>query len=1251
MRQLNIKEKLPLQGVSLVEASAGTGKTFSITKMILQALLSGVGGEDNSNFKVTIEEILVVTFTEAATKELRSRVRTELHKFEKYLTSDKSKPNEEYDAILALSNLDEKDRLISIRMALLNIDQAPIHTIHSFCQRMLTENAFESKIAFGAELLTDTTELIQEIAENFWRKHFVNISEKEKELYSKVKFETILDLTEKFLQYHNVELVNVPVEDLDISKKQLLTIQKELPQWDFDALQKEMLDYFKVNAKNLNKPFGEKYYEETIENSIQNLKNGILDFNEMSIFSKKKISEKLQKKLKDSGFILPDADFFEKVKPISKITDPIRQMSIVYKELYEYTQSEFIRLKVARHILTFDDLINKLYDVLREESVLSVKPLTELIRSKYRIAFVDEFQDTDKQQYYIFKYVFGESADHGFFMIGDPKQSIYKFRGADIYSYLKAKNDANNRYTLLRNYRSEEGMINAVNTIFQFREILHDKLQKASEKDGEASGVSEDQSGINEVAFQENQSETPVTPENVFVYSNTDESEGIDFSPAGLGYNKKKRVLKIDKSPQNLHIWLVSGFNDKFIDYNIAKNISLEITNLMELSDSDKAYLESESGERSPLSLGDIAVLVNTNKQAAKIKHELSKSNIPAVIQRTAKLFDSRQAAEIKLWLKAVIKPTERNIRPLFVTDLLRKRAVDIANLPESEILRITEELAFLKKMCKHDGIFACFLHFTKIFHVMEEALKDANGDRIVTNYFHIIDLLHQHELKAGKNIEKVLAFLEQEMQADSASDEKQEQLESDKKAVRIMTIHKSKGLEFPVVFCPYIWSSSVTKGENDSKVLLFSEDVDGESVKKLDLKADASIFKEHQIGARKETLAEYVRLLYVALTRAANRCYLGIGENKNLGKSVLNYIFTNEPVKFVNILDGNGVGERLQNSADQCIAFIDDVFGAGNGEYSKIVRLERKGAVFSQPRLRDVGAETKLALVSKELKGIVFQNWSVGSFSGLIANVPYTSDAAKDGNGAFGLPRGKNFGTAVHKVFENYYSKGTEIFTDPTLRKYCFEIPLEHEPYFRSSNKIESTKRFKIAEDMFKNVLSANIATVDSTFSLDQIRIKDAKTEFSFYHSINKISPRILKEIFSEFATEQTKEFAKNLEHLGFSMKKGYMYGEIDLLFRKDEKYYILDWKTNHLGANFANYSPAKIEENMCKHLYMLQAHVYSLATHLFLKQQLKDYDYDKNFGGFIYLYTRGVDGEGNGYYFNKPARAFMENMEKRLT
>ena len=285
-----------------------------------------------------------------------------------------------------------------------------------------------------------------------------------------------------------------------------------------------------------------------------------------------------------------------------------------------------------------------------------------------------------------------------------------------------------------------------------------------------------------------------------------------------------------------------------------------------------------------------------------------------------------------------------------------------------------------------------------------------------------------------------------------------------------------------------------------------------------------------------------------------------------------------------------------------------------------------------------------------KELRKRICQTWGVGSFSALISKAEYHGDPIKRGAGTFGLPSGKKFGTAMHTIFENYYEVGESLFLDGKTRKYRFEDVLKTDRYFKNSDPELAEERFGIVEGMVRAALDANIAVDGVSFRLRDINQSDAKPEFSFYHRVGNISPTLLATVFANFASGKVKEFADEIIPLDFIFKHGYMNGEIDLFFRHDNRYFVLDWKTNHLGADFADYSPEKIEDNMYKHYYLLQAHIYSLAAHLFLKQNMIDYDYDKCFGGFIYVYTRGVDAEGNGIYCHKPARGLIENMERMI-
>ena len=1206
-KTLNVDEKIHLNINALVEASAGTGKTYSITKLVLQAVFFN---------KIKIEEILVVTFTEAATKELRSRIRNELRSFEKYVSSgDVKKENELYNKIIEEYNNNTKELSKDIKRTLLDIDQSAIFTIHSFCQRMLTENAFESKIAFGAELLTDTAELVLEIAENYWRKNMVEVTKGEQELFSGIKFEIIHKLTRNFIRYNEVELVNG-------SEYSLEELKEILSGYNIEGLKKEMLDFYKEYSDILKSPFGTKYYENTVNKlTLKNIEK----------FSYDKVAGKLTKKAVDNNFELPRAELFDKVDKLEQLASAT---SVIYEKLFNYTKEELERIKEERHILTFDDLIHKLEKVISDEAGTPAnRPLTELIRAKYKIAFVDEFQDTDKIQYKIFKHIFGDSDKHGLFMIGDPKQSIYKFRGADIYSYLQAKNDSEIQYTLQNNFRSEKGMISAVNSLFQFKDKLIDKKIK---KLSESGTIDEEKQYLLEIK------------DNIFACPTEEGAAKIDFPPAKFMDSSNKRILKNCDLGKNLQLWDVNGYSNKFIEKNICQNIADEIIKLM--TKEPKPYFENTAGEHKPISFGDFAVLVNTNKQASQMKREFSKSNIPAVIHSSAKIFDSRQAHEIKIWLTAIIKPTEKNIRSLFVTDLLYKNAEEIKEISDIKILELAEQFKLLNQGINEHGIYAAFMHFINIYNVMEFVLKKHDGERVITNYFHIADLLHQNELKSGKNMEKTLAFLELEMQVGDEKDEKQEQLESDKHAVKIMTIHKSKGLQFPIVFCPFIWNTAITKGEKNQQTLLFNEFEEGKNIQKLDLRAYKNTFNENQKKARIDTLAEYVRLLYVALTRAENRSYLIYNRSDAIAKSVFAYIFTSEPKEFVNGLSGGGVHNCLTALKEE-IEVNAKYFVENNKNLISFCEKNHipKPKVYEK-QTSNISPGEPQEFSYKESRALT-QEWKVGSFSSLILNVPYESDNSKTGKGIFELPGGKVFGTAVHKIFENRFKKGPEIFTNNNLKKTMFEDVLKVESYFRNDDSDISKKRFETAEKMFQSTLNANIKTESEEFKLENIALRDTKPEFSFYYKVNKISPKLLKEIFKDFIVDdKLREFETKLKKLDFSMKKGYLTGEIDLLFRKNNKYFVLDWKTNNLGAEIDNYTPLEIKRNMCKHLYLLQAHIYTLATHLFLKQSLKGYDYDEHFGGFIYIYTRGVGETDNGIYYYKPSCELIEKLEKEI-
>jgi len=673
---LNLDELQSLNTTCLIEASAGTGKTFSISHIFLQAILS----------EMPIEKILVVTYTDAATKELKSKIREKLSQALQVV--NETLDDETISNIFAL--FADKEIKTLLETAMLNIDQAAIFTMHSFCQRMLTENAFESKIAYGAELITDYKDIIRELVENFWRKNIVSIPEEESELYKNIKFDDILKLAENLVKFHNVEIVNNDIHALNKSVEQINKYKTKLKD---DSLKKELASLFEPNEH-----YGKNYKE--FFSYVDKLR---IIFEE-DTFSEGKsktvikncgtawIQEKsLSAKGKKSGTIPPSHELFDFCDELKTFKSICKAKELeIYNSLNDYLKKEFEEIKEKQNILTFDDLLIKLHKALLDNT--QDDALSQLIKKKFSLALVDEFQDTDVIQYEIFNHLFGDKKDreHGFFMIGDPKQSIYKFRNADIFSYLKAKTSADSKFTLNTNYRSEPNMVSAINAFFKVKD------------DGK----------------------------ETFAFCANKGNEGIEF--VGVNSSPQKADLKIENDEDSyLNCWLVDGFNANEIERNIAEHIASKIISLMHKSQNGEAYYEGEK-EVIPLSMGDFAILVDTHKQAGMLKHVLSKYSIPAVIQNSAKIFESWEARELELWIKAVKEPIKKNLTALFITSFMSKTANEIYNIEDSEIFELAEYFMDLQKSWHRNGIFMTFLDFVKSNQVKEKVLQLNNGERII---------------------------------------------------------------------------------------------------------------------------------------------------------------------------------------------------------------------------------------------------------------------------------------------------------------------------------------------------------------------------------------------------------------------------------------------------------------------------------------------------------------------------------------
>ena len=1247
MKELDLTKEISDSGITLIEASAGTGKTYSISNIFLHFVLKGK----------QVSEILVVTFTEDATKELRDRIRKNLNQALQQFHNSAEENDPTITKILGLYK--EVDINGLLEQALVNFDQAAIFTIHSFCKRMLKENAFESHSTFDMELIQDDKKIIQEVVEDF-----IRIESYTNGIIKENNFSYLHELT-KFSS-----LVPPPI----ISRDEAIT--KAVGHSELDNrtkdLNKKITIYLKplkrLQEKLVNQTKSESFIDE-LTDLIEGLKG--VDYNAKSELTisglldalpkfpsgfKGKVAKFSQNVISSKGG--PDHPFFVDCQKLcdseaeyKQLKDELKQVNDESKSLKEelhlysksafasFFQKSFQKKKDLINVLTFDDLINKLHQELENEGANG--PLHQIIRNKFKVALVDEFQDTDPVQYKIFKSLFGDpehSRNHAFYMIGDPKQSIYRFRGADIFAYLEAKHDADEAYTLNNNFRSESKMVDAVNKFF------------AIKRENEA-----------------------------FAYAPEDGKAGITFTEVGSEANKAPLIVGGQQEALQLH-WLIPDEQNpeseqakSAIRPLITKRVTEDIINLLNLSQVGKAYFEKTSGQED-VKPGDICILVNINRQAREIKNLLNKAGIPAVVAKSGNIFDTEEALALECFLDVIINPKEATITPLLLSCLFNFTAEELKSLDDKQRFDYLIEFKDYQKEWERRGFLRTLQKFIDNHQLYTEGVKKTQGERHITNLFQLREILHSEEQSKGLGPAGLLRFLKEAIQSKDKEDEQYlQRLETDEQAVKLMTIHKSKGLEFPIVFCPFMWeetyieTSDNTYGEKKRNNDFAFHTESGESILSIDTN-DPDRESNRRLW-RREILGDKLRLLYVAMTRSANRCYLYWGnmanqraktrgegfQNSNQTPSVFEYLI-NEGLKGSNISQQNPnyltLGER-RSAWEQKLAGSNSNIG-----------FQELGPV---KELSTCNYRAKQAQELKEPKSmqLEFPLWMDGSYSALIrrhGKVQFTPDEAPKSDegdtnkvekknekeileGFFAFPRGAMPGTCIHEIFEHIDFQSEDTWDEvirAKLKKYYLHGPnrKDHESFF--------TQRVDDCKGMLRKVLGSQLKNCE--FALNAVALNQRMDELEFHYPVKDIHLDKLQAIFTKHYQGTAKQdYAQDLSNLNYKMEEGYFNGSIDLTFQHDGKFYIVDWKSNYLGSRPEDYHSDELNKAVREHFYFLQYHIYSLALHLYLEAHLQDYDYEKHFGACIYAFVRGFEPNTDfGMHYDRVPFALINDLKE---
>jgi exodeoxyribonuclease V beta subunit len=1209
----------PLHGNRLIEASAGTGKTYTIAALYLRLVL-GHGGGNGFIRPLTPPEILVVTFTNAATEELRDRIRSRLTEAaaffrgrgdgDEYLFSLRGEfPEDQWPA-----------KARQLEQAAQWMDESAITTIHSWCQRMLRQHAFDSGSLFDLELETNEQPFLEDAACDYWRNYlYPQPAATLAELVESLQCSTPLALLDKVRPLLNSRL-SLPEDPFDMLARRQAAIEAARLCWekDFEAavarLRRAQAD------KTLS---GNKYRAASLEKWIDQLsswveKKGPLPEENVLV----KMSHQGLQEGANRNKAAPEhpayAAFDRLIGQLADLNVDAALLSHAAREIGR----RFVQAKHRRAQMGFDDLLTMLQKALQSPGG---QPLAAVIRTQFPVALIDEFQDTDPVQYEIFKRVYLDQPDTGLLMIGDPKQAIYAFRGADIHTYLAARKDAGDRhYTLGKNYRSSEALVGAVNRIFS-------------------------------AATQH--------PQGAFLFENQ-----IPFHNIGVQGGKGGWVVD-GQSLNGLHIWQLPQTEpvkktgeDGYIEQmaRCAASEIVRLLNLARLQPPRAGFQASGGGSLQPLRPADIAILVRNQTEARAIRQALDDRRVRSVyLSDKDSVFDCDEAKSLLLWLSACAEPEqERLLKAALATSVLRLPLARLDRFNQDELAWEAELERFRKyqRIWQAQGILPMLRMLLGDFDVPARLLASVDGERSITNLLHLAELLQTAAVDLDGEHALIRWLAEQIEQPGSGADEQILRLESDEDLVRVITIYKSKGLEYPLVFLPFICSFQALTSRNTPVAKYHDDQGRLVTVPNPDEDAMEAVARERQ--------AEDVRLLYVAATRARYTCWMGVGAVGSVTKK------NGEQTT----LHQTGLGYLL--SAGQMIRT-----GELAGRLRALIGDCPHITLSPLPAATEAvyGPEDEAAPLGPALKfgGKVARDWWISSYSSMLTGAHMTAltplapaggqaathdqaassapesateaqlqesaaEAAMDREAVsaepsiHSFPRGPDPGTFLHGLLEWAAGQGfADLIRDHRRLENQIAVYCQRRNWGDWAAVMQAWLQHLLETPLLLPHDQGKVA-------LGSLASDCYQAELEFMLAVHRVGTRILDETINRFVLPGAARPALTHDHLN-GMVKGF----IDLVFCHQERYYVLDYKSNHLGENRQAYSAQAMAAAVLEHRYDLQYVIYTLALHRLLKARLPDYDYQRHVGGVIYLFLRGVDEKGQGVYADRPSQALVEALD----
>lgn len=1100
----------------LIEASAGTGKTWSLTSRYLHLLLDSA---------LAVDQILVVTFTEAATAELRDRIRVRIREVRDHCAAgtlaeiDDPAVRGLLETIAPAPGGLEK-AVKRLTNAIISFDEAAIYTIHGFCRRVLREQAFATGMDFTAEVMTDDLPILETVVADFARSRLGDLSPEE--------FGWCVE--------HSVFFNGANENDWRVTGR----LMKPGP------------------LKTLHTMLGNPFLR-----------------------------------------IIPGAVPLAAARATG---DPAAVALAMTHALIAHAREGLALRKREMRVMSFGDMLVNVHAALAGPGG---DRLAGDLRRSYRAALIDEFQDTDPLQFDIIRRIY-EGTGCPVVFVGDPKQAIYSFRGGDIFTYFRATAaiPAESRRSLPVNYRSAKDLVASVSAVFT--------------------------SAGNASPFADG---------------------GLTLFPEVVAHHeggKDPRQLPAGDGRAALH-WLLLPADPGFVKGFTWTKTEAEAMVLPAIVGEIRRLIDASAGVPGALRPSDIAVLVRSHVQAGTIQKKLQAAGIPCIVKSPESVFASVAAGELLSLLRAVAHPgSDADVSAALLTPSLGHTAVDLAMLKQDMAAygAIAERLIGLRSLWEssHSGFMrmASALLYEKGLaagdrSVAERLLVYADAERRLTDMLHLIELLHQESiLHPGRD--HLVHWLE--AQIAGAGEEKEEtsiRLESDAERVQIVTVHMSKGLEYPVVFCPYTYEGKAFKLSEDDVV--FYHDVsgpDGTAAPVLTADCGSPELEAHFHTRVQEARSESIRHLYVALTRARQRCYVVWGHVNNMEDAALAHVLFPEGQRDRKVLEALG-----HNGA---LAPVLGMVARSHGAMSSSIIDPGAAAGAVDGPAEDAGTELRARVFER---GQLRPAWSYTSYTSLTSDWVRSkkdTDAAAggvtrgpvSGTSIFAFPAGARTGKIWHAFFEH------------------LDLRSGDEPV---AIAVERTLARNAIDPAFGPAMSAMVRAVldrplgPAGFRLRDIDDRSCVRELDFVFGCRQFQTAGLRALLADPAYGVHARFAQAARTLRDRDVRGFMIGTIDLLLQHDGRFYLIDYKSNLLGDDPAHYREDLLVDAIAREHYYLQYLIYTVAVHRYLRTRVPGYAYESRFGGVLYLFLRGMAAGGaDGVYFDRPPAALVEALEARI-